>query len=619
MSKFKKRFFCSILLVSFAASIQKVSAKNTDKTAEWEQVNIGQTDLTNQNVFLQTVGGRLSARCDQNGIDLIPNFSDRNSSDLCRMRSTIAPGSYGKILKIYKRVGSDSEYAIQWKLTDVPEIKKQIRGRAREGDTQWVYYNPKTVPYVQLYIDNKGWVDDRIDDYLNKASKGEVFHISGLDDEKADTAISAEENSEALNKDGDGNKEEKVRLKQQGVDVVTSEAEVRNSTNDQDASFRPGQLLEFLPAIFRTKKPAKNKVLQPPAEEGYCNLPELNEKDGNTQYEKFCSASTAPSQRVKRRWRRCQEPALIDIDRHARSATVDYADWLRNEVETAARETKISTKNGDKIDASSNCADPSLMMAIMAQESTFHPLATNGGGDYGIAQFQPSTAQSTQKYINKFTNSSSSMKNLIRKSLTWVPPGCEKTVKPWKKSLTTKCFQAIQKHCEQGGKLVASLFCPQYAIRLQAFHFKQICESNDKVSQALMGKVKEGDDIDSVAQIRYLISRYNRGNRIYNSAAFYKANFGEYPSAREYGVLWEARRHASFRRGKNKLSTRHRGDGLAGQTINRCYNWRIAGLCGGLKGTMFDLYSKQMCKSRKANPQSPELIADSDRKSSDNK
>lgn len=303
--------------------------------------------------------------------------------------------------------------------------------------------------------------------------------------------------------------------------------------------------------------------------------------------------------------RNCAERNRMNINRHAGGS---FAPWLVDLVNQASMETsEHATAN-----AGNSCASPAMMMTLMDQESTFHPMSSNSWNDHGIAQFQLGTAEATLRYAQQAAAPDSPLRNTVQRGLTWKPTACSFTSVPWARDLSQSCFNALQRECVSNGRLVASLYCPQFAVRLQALHLKQICSEPfhvdsrsgqhpppDSSRSINLTEVLLGDG-DPAAEARFVASRYNRGYRIYTSAVHYRSNHGRWPSASDYGPLWATRRPLGFSRSRDPAG----GGSLRGHVINRCYNWRTVGLCGGLGGTLYDNYRIMTCEAAAAQARS---------------
>ena len=271
--------------------------------------------------------------------------------------------------------------------------------------------------------------------------------------------------------------------------------------------------------------------------------------------------------------RNCFAAQVIDLDRHAEG----YKDYILDKVQEAVEMTKQYSLKG---------VDLTLLMSILAKESWYNPTTTNQWGDIGISQFQPATAQATVDYMRELNIP------VPEEVTTKLPPKCKKT--KYSTPLSAACFQSIQEVCETP-EYSNSLFCPHFALKLMAFHFLQIKERSviveyEGASHNLSLILNPPGDEE--ADIRYTASIYNRGFRIYNSAFHYFAKNSKWLTAKDYGPLWNVERKIS--RDNDPFA----GGTLYKHYINRCYVWAIGGLCGGLKESVIESYSKLLCPNR---------------------
>jgi hypothetical protein len=473
-------------------------------------------------------------------------------------------------LEVFKKQG---RYAVKVEVTSSSRQGQQ--GYAQNGDVQWVDLDPE-LPFLQIFDDKTGAVHD-LGQALASAEKGGDFEIPrSVEEQKVDAVTAAELEHASPGKDDPG-------AEPSAPNVVRTEAEIPEATDLQ--SPLPGTTLRPTP-------PTISPEHELPAATGFCEMPIEDERVNAT------NCPDQPSQRVNGHWRSCPDRDPSPIERQGDSS---YSNWLVDLVNAASAEVAMSP-----VGQGSSCASPALIMSLMDQESTFNPMAGgNSWGDHGIAQFQLATAQDTVKYLRRVAAAVSPMKDLILKpeGLLWMPPGCQKTSMPWKNTLSASCQRSIETSCVQEGRLVASLYCPQFAVRLQAYHIKQICEEDVEIDGVNVTQVLQGNG-DPVAQARFVVSRYNRGMRVYNSAAHFKAQYGRFPTAHEYGELWDTRRPMAYAR---RTADPFAGGNLFGQTINRCYNWRISGLCGGIKGTILNHYLNLTCQRSSPAPLSPNI------------
>lgn len=256
----------------------------------------------------------------------------------------------------------------------------------------------------------------------------------------------------------------------------------------------------------------------------------------------------------------------------------EFEDFIEEHVRRASEITGIS---------------PALIMALLDAESGFNPMASNSGHDTGMAQFQPSTAQST---LNYWQQTSSSTVRLQSHNLQTSYPSSRCSSRDYP-NLSAACRDSLMDENVCGSwerGLRPNLFCPQFAIYMMAWHLKKMSASgaprNILGQEIHIARALQGDG-DPVAQARYLASSYNRGCLIENSFAYYLENNGVITSARNYGALWSSPVSASFRNIRSRPCSTDRV--LYTERINRCYIWRVTGLCGGFGDSLVGQYLRQ--------------------------
>lgn len=288
-----------------------------------------------------------------------------------------------------------------------------------------------------------------------------------------------------------------------------------------------------------------------------------------------------PETPTRKNGRKCYAANPIDLNHH----TTGYAEFITEVIQKTIEETQ-------RLSFSQHGVDPTLMMAVLAKESWLNPMSTNSWGDIGIAQFQPATAQATVDYMRELE-----LKVPEKISLK-TPPGCSPN--KYSTPLSKRCFKAIKKHCSTEA-YSNSLYCPQFGLRLMAFHFLQIqdrqvmVKHQDVEYDAALLLTPEGDE---ESRLRHLASVYNRGFRIYNSAFHYFINNQKWPIAKDHGPLWNTKRTI------DRSNDPFEGGTLFKHYINRCYVWAITGLCGGIKNSAVHKYTQRMCSqtSSSSNP-----------------
>lgn len=267
----------------------------------------------------------------------------------------------------------------------------------------------------------------------------------------------------------------------------------------------------------------------------------------------------------------CFSSAPTDLGRH----TEGYKEYVLDRIAEAVEKTRVHNPSG---------VDMTVLMSVLSKESWYNPMSKNAWGDIGIAQFQPPTAQATLDYMRELGMEVPAEVN------TQLPPGCQ--ANSYDTPLSASCFDAIVQYCLTA-PYSRSLFCPNFALELMAFHFLQI--------KARPVMVDHGGKSYNVAllltppqefesEIRHLTSVYNRGFRIYNSAFQHFLKNKTWPTAHRYGALWSAPR------AQPEDKDPFPGGTLLNHHINRCYVWAIGGLCGGMKTSVISQYKDQLCR-----------------------
>lgn len=260
-----------------------------------------------------------------------------------------------------------------------------------------------------------------------------------------------------------------------------------------------------------------------------------------------------------------------------------YEDLIHSHVALATQATGVS---------------PALVMALLDAESGFNPMASNEGGDTGMAQFQIGTARST---LNYWRQSGSSTIPLQSYTLETRPPSPACQGNSYFR-ITQACIQSLQQEQVCGSERVGlrpNLYCPQFAVHMMAWHLKResvatrvhtVAGASVNVVSALQG------DGDPVAAARYLASTYNRGCLVQNSFVYLLEGQSQAVSARDYGALWSAPVSTSYRSSSARPCPSSRV--LSTERINRCYIWRVAGLCGGFGDSLVGQYLRHhFCSS----------------------
>ncbi len=428
---------------------------------------------------------------------------------------------------------------------------KVINGE-HKGEKVWLYYKSSN-PNMQLYKDvPKEW------GAISSPEAASPESASGVEVTKTTSAYEAPTQPET-NQDG-----EVVEKINQSLppSSVTSEADGEVCTNcsiENEESPVAEKNLTTVSAIVE----ATNHLNKP-----YCSKPVTPQKTAGAHCAK-------PS--------KCAPPQKTDLEK---TYSAEYKAYIESITQQAAEVTGV---------------DPAILMSIMQAESGFHPFAKNSGGDVGIAQFQESTAHATLKYYYQsiYGKSYSGPKPNKRR-----PSECNGSAYP--KKVASACLKKLINVCNTE-EYRYSLYCPNFSIYLMASHVKQIKDSSDRYMVKVNGeKVNVRNKLvpngDPIAESRFILSVYNRGYRIINSAVHSFDQNKKWPSAADYGELWDANR-ANTSNYKSRISDPFGGGNLQGHNINRCYVWKIAGICGGTQGSYLDQYTKDFCGTRIAGGQ----------------
>ncbi len=268
-----------------------------------------------------------------------------------------------------------------------------------------------------------------------------------------------------------------------------------------------------------------------------------------------------------------------------------YSDMIHHHAQSASAASGIS---------------PALVLSLLDAESGFNPMSSNAGHDTGMAQFQVPTAAATLRYWRDSGAASVALQsyNLETHAPSQACRGNSFT------NITRACIDSLLREDVCGSERVGlrpNLYCPQFSIHLMAWHLKKNSVAQNmhtfggvqvNVISALQG------DGDPVAQARYLASKYNRGCLIENSYVYLLEGRNTAVSARNYGDLWSATVSASYHNHRNRPCANSRV--LNTERINRCYMWRVTGLCGGFGDSLVGQYLRgQFCSGAAASGAAP--------------
>lgn len=427
----------------------------------------------------------------------------------------IPPGTLGKVLEVKKNIfNGRTEYAVKIKLSAI--------GIPNVGDYQPENY-PKSDQEMWVYVDPTR-------PYVKYLSENEEFSFKDFAENKLTQGASS---APLINP----------------VDQAAEDSET-NEILPTTQSAGSSSAAPFVAAPNAPKPPAapvKPPTPTPPVAPVTVSPPSSAQANSTTNLSnsKMCKVPVTPEDKTSAN---CQPGSCVnsrnqkrkDIFAMDRKYGAGYATRILSIVQQAAAESGVN---------------PAILMAKMDEESSFDRNAHSPTNDHGIAQFQFGTGAATLKYWKSIASGNSPVRNLTSANLSAVRG---------------------RTNCGTAAHLVPDLYCPEFAIRLMAFHIKQTLA---KVPTSSIRTMLVNDD--PVAQMRYIASVYNRGDRIIKSAEAYKRQTGRNISARDYGVLWNTNANG----------------GLKGQNINRCYVYRIAGLCGGLGNSVIGQYTTLYCNS----------------------
>lgn len=148
--------------------------------------------------------------------------------------------------------------------------------------------------------------------------------------------------------------------------------------------------------------------------------------------------------------------------------------------------------------------------------------------------------------------------------------------------VTSQCLQDMDKICASQNGSLRPINCPAAAVDAVAQKLATLIPSDLKTVLSRGKSIKKIDltsvlTSDEITEVRNRAGLYNRGPRVYNGYAEYYRKNGKFPA--NYGEAWSATKTCDSP--SDKIGYRV----LRHEFINRCYVWRVAGLCGGFPKT----------------------------------
>jgi len=152
---------------------------------------------------------------------------------------------------------------------------------------------------------------------------------------------------------------------------------------------------------------------------------------------------------------------------------------------------------------------------------------------------------------------------------------------PAKEPLTDACIDALEKECKayriKNPKKLSPYDCPAAAIEAAARKLKntreQQADKNLHPAELAAALQPAGGGLEAW---RNVVGAYNRGPRVANAYAEYHRQTGYFPP--NYGAAWTVQRQE----GETPSSKVIGYSLLHKEYINRCYVYRVVGICGGL-------------------------------------
>lgn len=158
--------------------------------------------------------------------------------------------------------------------------------------------------------------------------------------------------------------------------------------------------------------------------------------------------------------------------------------------------------------------------------------------------------------------------------------------------MNEKCFMRMEEKCRKyKNSALKPINCPRAAIEAVVRKVKAMVPSKTTVwleesNQVVYHNLSEEFTSDPIEEARVKVGLYNRAIKVVNSYVEYFDQHGRFP--RFYGEAWAMPRTAD----SPSLSLGYQM--LTKEYINRCYVWKVAGLCGEMpNSSLYKQYEGQ--------------------------
>lgn len=247
---------------------------------------------------------------------------------------------------------------------------------------------------------------------------------------------------------------------------------------------------------------------------------------------------------------------------------------------------------------------PALIASIMHNETNFDPFIENQE-EKKICEGNAGSC-STYKWGRSFAQLGVTDAPLY--GVDWnkfIPPpsSCAATAGKGQ-PVTSSCLQEMNKICASQTGPLRPINCPAAAVDAVAQKLSTLIPPDLKTALAHGNSLKTIDlakvlTADEVSEVRNRAGMYNRGPRVYNGYAEYYRKNGKFPD--NYGEAWSATKTCDSP--SDKVGYRV----LRNEFINRCYVWRVAGLCGDFPKTSLmsqytEMFQNQVSSLQESKP-----------------
>lgn len=178
--------------------------------------------------------------------------------------------------------------------------------------------------------------------------------------------------------------------------------------------------------------------------------------------------------------------------------------------------------------------------------------------------------------------------------------------------LTESCFAYLESECAKATTANgAPVNCPGASVNAVAQHLSDAGLPKDMKVNVPVGantttvdfKNKLFSGKNDASEIRNRVGYYNRGPRVFDSYYEFLSQNGRF--AKSYGEAWATPRVESTP--SKEMGFRV----LQGEYVNRCYVWRVAGLCGDVPAnSLYGQYSQIFGQETHAEPTADEATVD---------